>query len=116
MMTDARDVLSALVDGEAVDADALAAALDAPANRALLVDFVRLRGSVREDDEEAAPPWPLPDALPRSRSSRAWLPAAAAVVLLTAGALGGTWVHAMLTRERPPEPTRIVQLELVQPR
>jgi hypothetical protein len=119
MMSDTREMLSALVDGEAIDADAVAAALETAANRALLVDFVRLRGSVQRDDE-AVPDWrphaAVAGALPPSRSSRAWLRIAAALALLSAGALGGTWAHALLTREQPPEPTRIVQLELVQPR
>ena len=113
-MTEAREVLSALIDGEAVDAGAVADALEVPANRALLVDFIRLRESVQREDG-AAPRW-RPDsvaalATPAATGRRVWLRAAAVVALLSAGALGGTWVQGVLTQERPPEPTRVVQLE-----
>lgn len=117
-MSDPREVLSALVDGEASDADAVAAVIEVPANRALLVDFIRLRTSVQSDED--APEW-RPDRVaaleqPTSRASRAWLRAAAVVALLTAGAAGGTWLENYLTRERPPEPSRVVQLQLVEGR
>ena len=117
-MTDPREVLSALVDGEASDADAVAALLESPPNRALLVDFIRLRTSMRADDD-AAPEWRPDQLTPQgsaSRGSRAWLRAAAVLALLTAGAVGGTWLEKYLTRERPPEPTRVVQLQLVEAR
>ena len=116
MTTDTREVLSALVDGEPVDAEVLAAALEVPASRALLVDFVRLRGSVQADDHPA-PEWRADHVSSRGLApspwSRGWLRAAAVVALLTAGALGGTWIENIRTRERPPEPTRVVQLQLV---
>ena len=119
MMTDPREVLSALIDGEPVDADAVAQLLDVPANRALLVEFIRLRRSVQED-EETAPAWRADNIvhLEAARGSRRRAPvrAAAALVLLSAGALAGTWAHDLFTRERPPEPTRVVQLELVDAR
>jgi anti-sigma factor RsiW len=116
-MTDPREVLSALVDGEASDADAVAAAIEVPANRTLLVDFIRLRASVLADDDTAAE-W-RPERLDRpetarARAPRAWLRAAAVLALLTAGAAGGTWLEDYLTRERPPKPSRVVQLQLVQ--
>jgi hypothetical protein len=115
-MIDNRELLSALIDGEAVNADAIAGALEVPANRALLIDFVRLRASVRAD-EGAAPEWPGDGLVTLEATGagrrRAWLRAAAVVALVTAGALGGTWVEGLLTRERPPEPTRVVQLHVV---
>jgi hypothetical protein len=117
-MTDPREVLSALVDGEASDADAVAAVLESPANRALVVDFIRVRASLQADDD-AAPEWRpdhLADQEPAFRGSRVWLRAAAVVALLSAGAAGGTWLEAYFTRERPPEPTRVVRLQLVEGR
>jgi hypothetical protein len=115
-MTDTRELLSALIDGEAVNADLVADVLEKPANRALLADFLRLRTSVQADDE-GPPEWrddrvTTFDTAPRSM--RTWLRVAAVLALLTAGALGGTWIEGVLTRERPPEPTRIVQLQLVE--
>jgi hypothetical protein len=46
---DASEVLSAFVDGEAVDGGALAAALAEPGARETLIDFVRLRAAVTND-------------------------------------------------------------------
>ena len=115
-MTDNRELLSALIDGETVDADAVADLLEAPTNRALLIDFLRLRVSVKTDDERA-PEWradrfgALEPSSPRRVQTA--LRAAAVLALLTAGALGGTWIEGIMTRERPPEPTRVVQLQLV---
>ena len=114
-MSDTRELLSALIDGEAVDADAVANILEVPTNRALLIDFIRLRVSVQSDGE-TAPEWREDRFTTDTRAPR-WvrtgLRAAAVLALLTAGALGGTWIEGFLTRERPPEPTRVVQLQLV---
>jgi hypothetical protein len=115
-MTDNRELLSALIDGEAVDADTVADALEIAANRRLLVDFLRLRGSVQAEDDAPAK-W-RPDRLmsagvPRAERRRAWMRIAAMLALLTAGGLGATWVEGLLTREGPPEPTRVVQLQVV---
>jgi hypothetical protein len=49
------EILSAFVDGETVDADALAAALSAPGGRETLIDFVRLREAVDEDERPSEP-------------------------------------------------------------
>ena len=112
-MTDPREVLSALIDREPVDPETLARVLDEPEARAMLVDFVRVRAALDTDEEEA----PARDAAPgsglrpagRSRGSR-WLRAAAAFLLLAAGAGGGAWVERYVSRERPPQPTRVVKL------
>ena len=118
-MTDNRELLSALIDGEAVDADAVADALEIAANRRLLVDFVRLRVSVHAEDD-APPRWRAERLTstgpPRVERSRAWLRAAAVLALLTVGGRGARWVEGFLTRERPPEPTRVVQLQVIEPR
>ena len=57
MTEDFTDTLSAFVDGEAIDPDRLAAALEDPGARAALVDFVRMRAVVRAGDQ------PLPASL-----------------------------------------------------
>ena len=54
MMLDERyAVLSALIDREAVNPDALAIALEDPDGRARLVDFVRLRLELQREDAES---------------------------------------------------------------
>jgi hypothetical protein len=111
--TDSREVLSALIDREPVDPDLLAQLFEDRANRALLVDFVRVRAALHADDQRE-PPWSAAAgavAPTRPRSPRVWLRAAAAFLLLAAGAGGGAWVERQIMRERPPEPDRIVQLE-----
>jgi hypothetical protein len=107
MMTDERfAVLSALIDREPVDADVLAVAIEDPAGRAQLVDFVRLRARVIDelaiDDAVAAQ---------QRRRSRlpTWMRRAALVLLpLMLGAAGGAWFMERKDT-RPPTPTRIVQ-------
>jgi hypothetical protein len=109
MKTDERfAVLSALLDREPVDSEALADALEDPAGRAQLVDFVRLRASVAaEFAVEASVP---ARSLGRRRSRWAmWIARAALVLLpLVLGAAGGAW-FAERRDARPPTPTRIVQ-------
>jgi hypothetical protein len=130
-MSDAREVLSALIDREPVDPDVLAALLEEAANRRLLVDFVRLRAAVRTDEDEGAARHPatgyrLPAAGHRadvrlralgsgtapsgSRGSR-WIPAAAVFVLLAIGAGGGAWLEHYMAAEKPPQPHRVVRFE-----
>jgi hypothetical protein len=100
-------VLSALIDREVVDPDALQSALDAPQGRALLVDFVRLRTLVAaEVDLEAAHP---AAAFATQRSRKAWKWAAAAMLPLVFGLGGGYWWRVR-AESQPPTPTRIVQL------
>ena len=104
------ETLSALCDGEMVDPDALAAALDDPAARQALVEFVRLRCAVNRDRA------PLPRSLEALRRHR-WsiarasvpLPAVAALVVL---AVLGAWVIPRPARapssDTPPAPTRVI--------
>jgi hypothetical protein len=136
-MTDEREVLSALIDRETVDADVLARVLEDPANRAMLVDFVRLRarmddaGELTQAPALAVPQAPIPPArrptalgLPRrsdrdtgtTGASRPWLRVAAVFLLLAVGGGGGAWLQQVMSRERPPQPDRVVQLEPVEPR
>ena len=108
MTTDDRfSLLSALIDREDVDPDALALALDDPAGRAQLVDFVRLR--VRVHDELMDPPAAAPALGRRHSSPRMWTVRAALVLLpLALGAAGGAW-WVERRESQPPTPTRVVQ-------
>ena len=109
MTTEFREVLSALLDREPLDADVLAQVLEDREARALLVDFVRLRRLVTSDaDAEAFEPARL--SITRSRLTQpSWLAAAAAVVL-SAG-LGGWWVLERSAADEPPLPSRVVRFE-----
>ena len=53
MLDERYTVLSALIDREVVDPDALAIALEDPDGRARLVDFVRLRLELQREDAES---------------------------------------------------------------
>jgi hypothetical protein len=133
-MSDATELLSALIDREPVDPDMLAHVLEDPASRTLLVDFVRIRAAVNADEDEGAvrPPvsgYPLPAAgqhadsrlgafdsgrsAPSGSVGSRWIRAAAVFALLAAGAGGGAWLERYVSRDRPPEPDRIVRLEPV---
>jgi negative regulator of sigma E activity len=116
-MTDAHtEVLSAFCDGEAVDPDALAAALADPAGREVLVDFARLRAAVVSTA-------PMPASLARLRpsairrvhgwSGRAAVAAAAAVVflLMTAWFAPRPWFTGGGRGNAPPSPSRVVRYE-----
>lgn len=109
-MSDEREVLSALIDREPVAADVLARVLEQPANRALLVEFVRLRERTQQDDRGESRSLELSPPIERARP-RGWIRAVAAVVLLGLGLAGGAGLERYASRERPPEPTRVVQLE-----
>ena len=103
--------ISAFVDGETVDPDQLAAALEDPDGRAALVDFVRMRAAVRLSET------PLPQSLrtfrrpptPAVRLLR-W-PAVAALLVLVflAGLLvPRPWTTGPEERaDAPPAPTRV---------
>jgi hypothetical protein len=104
------EVLSALVDGEAIDPSALATVLETAEARAILVDFVRLRNAARMD----APP--LPQGLGQLRVPRTnrhgwqWAAVAAALVIMfIAGLLTPVSWRDETSDDAPPEPTRIEQ-------
>jgi hypothetical protein len=108
-MTDpaVHEVLSALLDREPVDPDALAATLERAEARALLIDFVRLRAVVHADGAEE----PIAVTLTPARRTLAWpiLQLAAAVLLIALGVMAG---HRLAPGDvsAPPEPTRVVPL------
>jgi negative regulator of sigma E activity len=99
MTTDHAELFSALMDREAVDPDALARALEDPEARRALVGFVTVR---RELHAPRLAAW-------RPRLDRWRLVAAA--VLLAAGLGTGIAAERYRSQQRPPEPTRVVQLD-----
>ena len=123
-MTDQREVLSALIDREPVDPDVLAHLLEDPSNRALLVEFVRLRAALHNASEPGVPDLMATDHLAGLAQDTAgatvalppWLRVAAMVLLLVLGAGGGAWLQYHWSIERPPQPDRIVRLEPVESR
>lgn len=119
MTTDHAELLSALMDREAVDPDALARALEDPAARSALVAFATLRQTLHQPAPGerawmAAQASRLAAAAPSGRDWRL----VAAAALLVAGLGAGAVVERYRSQQRPPEPSRVVQLEplpVVQP-
>jgi negative regulator of sigma E activity len=118
METDSREILSAFVDGERVDAVALASALAEPGAHEILVDFARLRAALADEPEPPAALVetmrrrlrPRPRAFALARSLR--LTATAAVLLLAL--LGAIDLRRMMRpegSEEPPPPTRVIRFE-----
>ena len=112
MTTDHAELLSALMDREPVDPDALARALEDPEARRALVAFAAIRHQLHAPAPgESA--W-LATRAPRLAASRPlrdrWRLVAAAVLLV--GGLGaGVIAERYRSQQRPPEPTRVVQLD-----
>jgi hypothetical protein len=113
MTTEPAELFSALIDRESVDPDALAAALEDPAERRALVAFARLRQDLRApvagETEWLATRLPPPVRVGTRRTSRL----ATAAALLAAGIGAGVLGERYAAQARPPQPTRIVQLESV---
>lgn len=105
------EVISAFIDGEAVDPDALERAISDPDARRLLVDCVRLRDSLRRDDVA------LPASLSTLRGAAAPLRSAAPFLRLAAAlGLGIALGSYLLPQERapvsgPPEAARVLSFE-----
>lgn len=113
-MFDEREVLSALVDREPVDAEVLGRVLEGAANRALLVDMIRLRACVLADDDiEAEALAPSVPTVSRRHLTRTWMRVAAIVLLCVVTAGGGMWVERYLAGARPPNPSRTVVMDPV---
>ena len=112
MTTDHAEILSALMDREAVDPAALAHALEDPEARRALVAFATVRQELHappagERDWVAAQEPRLAAASPRAGRWRLAVAAALLVAGLGAGVLGERY----RSQQRPPEPTRVVQLD-----
>jgi len=112
MMTDHAELFSALMDREPVDPDALARALeDADARRAL-VEFASVRQALHapapgEAEWNAKRRQQRPAVTPRRDRWRL----VAAAALLVAGLGAGVVAGRYRAEQRPPEPTRVVQLD-----
>jgi hypothetical protein len=118
MKTEAKENLSAFVDGEPVEPMALAAALAEPGAREALVDFVLLRAALSDEPEPPAAFVEKMRAQLRERPRGMAIPrplrltAAAAVLLLAL--LGALDLHRMIRpqgSEEPPTPTRVIRFE-----
>ena len=103
------EVISAFLDDEPFEPQALADALADPANRELLIDFVLLR-HVAQSEESAGVVTPAP--APRPKRPLYLVAAAASLVAL----LGGYQLGLRQSTDesaRPPAATRVVQSEPV---
>lgn len=103
------EVLSAFLDDEPFEPQALAEALAEPAGRELLIDFVLLR-HVAQSEEPARVSTPMPTR--RSKRVLRWIAAAAVVVALVGGYQLGQRKSAD-DAPRLPAATRVVQSEPV---
>jgi hypothetical protein len=104
-MSDRHEVISAFLDDEAFDGNALAQALSEPAGREVLLDLVALRHLVRTEGKEAA-------ALTAPTLWRSSLRALVAVAALVVALVGGYLVGARRTESEmsaAPPATRVVQ-------
>jgi hypothetical protein len=118
MSPDPLEILSALLDGEPVAPDVLAAALLAPGAREALVDFAGVRAQIAADDSRPSPAfYRVMERLAGDRRRGAYTPwtilrAAAAVVVLALAAVGamslGTGFRGNAPDE-PPHATRVIQ-------
>ena len=111
MTTDHAELLSALIDREPVDPDALAAALDDPEARRALVAFARVRAELHAPAPGESE-WLASHHVPRTAPPRRHLwRLAAAAVLLAAGVGAGVFAERYAAEDGPPTPTRVVQLD-----
>jgi hypothetical protein len=115
-MSEDFEVISALLDGDDVDIEQLEAALEQPAARQALVDFVRLREASRTEQPTPRREFyerPRVRRLNRQKSAGVPLPYAAAVALLAM--LFGSFFDLNSFRHRapaaPPEATRVLTFE-----
>ena len=107
------EVISAFIDGEAVDPTLLAGALADPVGRQCLVDLLRLGTLVAEAENGLDVPSPVP----KQKTPR-WLLAAAAALIVGAGAFAaGVQVaqqsmQASVTAQQqvPPKADRVIEL------
>jgi negative regulator of sigma E activity len=117
-MSEDFEVLSALLDGDAVDIRLLETALENPEGRRVFVDFVRLRQTAVSDD---APPREFHDRVLGSLTPkrRTWarsvpFPLAAAAVLLAmlfGSILDLDFISQDLNPAAPPEAARVLRFE-----
>jgi len=104
-MSDSHEVISAFLDDEPFDANALAQALSELSGRELLIDLLALRDLVRTDGADVAAP---SDQKPWRSSLRAVVAAAAVLVALVGGYLFGAR-RAESQMSLAPPASRVVQ-------
>jgi hypothetical protein len=106
------DIISAFLDGEHVDPDALARTLAHPDARTLLADFLKLRAAAN-DDGRALPPSMIRLRAPRLAmwSARVPLPAAVMLALLVGAASFAVSERTAIDTQSPPAATRAVRFE-----
>jgi hypothetical protein len=104
-MSDSHEVISAFLDDEPFDANALAKALSEPSGRELLIDLLALRQLVRTEGQEVAA---LTAPTSWRSSLRALVAVAALVVALAGGYLAGVRRTESGMPAAPPA-TRVVQ-------
>ena len=120
MTDESMELLSAFIDGEAVDPTELAAALAAPGARELLRDFVLLRAELHDDGERPGAEFyrRMERALEERTVSRPWwrraipVPAPALAAATLIGALVVGWViqqGGTPAEEMPPQPDRLLE-------
>jgi len=104
-MSDSHEVISAFLDDEPFDSNALAQALSGPSGRELLIDVLALRHLVRTEGKEAS-------ALTAPTSWRSSLRALVAVAALVVALVGGYLVgerRRESVMSAAPSATRVVQ-------
>jgi hypothetical protein len=106
------EVLSAFMDGETVEPEALAAALATPGSHEALVDFARFRIEARSDESRPSPRFYAAMDGVRNRRPVQWpwqfVRAAAATIVLALSALGA--MTLLTSREPgPPVATQVVR-------
>jgi len=121
---DRLEVISAFVDGERVDPDALGTALALAEGRAYLVDLLRLREAVA--DAEPPPASALLPGRPWRGAIRPMAAATVALIALAGGYVAGQRGRVQAGQEpgvrtpeilvqssapAPPKPTRVIKLE-----
>lgn len=110
MNTETEQVLSLLIDGEAVDPDELATALAEPDAAATLVEFARVHRAVRGDDERPSERFyetmVSQLAAPRRNVLRWRLPLAAAALVMVS-TLGGVWLGSSWSEDAAPVPVPV---------
>jgi hypothetical protein len=118
--SDAEEILSALIDREAVDADELARVLEQPRARSLLVDFVRLRAMLSHDSQRSHENETTVGTGGLRRQAQwsvhpliqgRWGHAAAAAMLTAAGLSVGVWLGHRQVDGGPPTPIHTVQFQ-----
>src|SRR5215204_3769921 len=110
MTTDHAELLSALIDREPVDPEALARALEDAEARRALVAFTTVRRALQAPAPGETEWIARPSRRRVASAGRDRWRLVAAAALLAAGLGAGIGAERYRSQQRPPEPTRVVQL------